>query len=73
MKFLAVATLGRPLNPPSLGDFEQEILSESPPDLGGWGAEALNTEAKKLYRIHVKLTLTKSLNAIAVTLHRPLI
>ncbi|KAM3115872.1 hypothetical protein [Phormidesmis sp. 146-33] len=56
-----------------MGDFEQEILSESPPDLGGWGAEALNTEAKKLYRIHVNLTLTKSLNAIAVTLHRPLI
>ncbi|KAM3116292.1 hypothetical protein [Phormidesmis sp. 146-33] len=45
MKFLAVAiTLGSPLNPPNLGDFEQEILSESPPDLGGWGAEALNTE-----------------------------
>ncbi|KAM3100529.1 hypothetical protein ACKFKG_00795 [Phormidesmis sp. 146-35] len=55
MKFLAVAiTPGSPLNPPSLGDFEPEILSESPPDLGGWGAEALNTEAKRLYRIHVK-------------------
>jgi ABC-2 type transport system permease protein len=29
-------------------------LSGSPPELGGWGAEALNNEAKKLYRIHVK-------------------
>ncbi|KAM3102176.1 hypothetical protein ACKFKF_05165 [Phormidesmis sp. 146-12] len=58
MKSLAVAiTPGSPLNPPSLGDFEQEILSESPPDLGGWGAEALNTEAKNLYRIHVSLTV----------------
>ncbi|KAM3097764.1 hypothetical protein ACKFKG_07685 [Phormidesmis sp. 146-35] len=58
MKSLAVAiTPGSPLNPPSLGDFEQEILSESPPNLGGWGAEALNTEAKNLYRIHVSLTV----------------
>ncbi|KAM3090363.1 hypothetical protein ACKFKG_29670 [Phormidesmis sp. 146-35] len=56
MKFLAVAiTPGSPLNPLRVRDFEQEILSESPPDLGGWGAEALNNEAKKLYRIHVNL------------------
>ncbi|KAM3115856.1 hypothetical protein ACJ2PR_03755 [Phormidesmis sp. 146-33] len=35
MKSLAVTiTPGSPLNPPSLGDFEQEILSESPPDWG---------------------------------------
>ena len=36
-----------------MGDFEQEILSESPPKLGGWGAEVLNNEAEKLHRIHV--------------------
>ncbi|KAM3103114.1 hypothetical protein ACKFKH_30720, partial [Phormidesmis sp. 146-20] len=25
------------------------------PKLGGWGAEAVNNEAKKLYQIHVKI------------------
>ena len=37
-----------------MGDFEREILSESPPSLGGWGAEVLNNEAEKLHRIHVR-------------------
>ena len=38
-----------------MGDFEREILSESPPKLGA-GAEVLNNEAEKLHRIHVILT-----------------
>ncbi|KAM3099385.1 hypothetical protein ACKFKG_03745, partial [Phormidesmis sp. 146-35] len=42
-----------PLNPPQVRDFEREILSQSPPKLGGWGAEVLNNEARKFHRIHV--------------------
>ena len=56
MKSLAAVTSPScPPNPPILGDFEREILSESPPKLGGWGAEVLNNEAEKLHRIHVIL------------------
>ena len=45
----------QPPNPPKMGDFEREILSESPLKLGDWGAEVLNNEAEKLHRIHVNL------------------
>ena len=56
MKSLAAVTnSSSPLNLPKMGDFEREILSESPPNFGGWGAEVLNNEAEKLHRIHVKL------------------
>ena len=51
----AVTNPSSPLDPPKMGDFEREILSESPPFLRGWGAEVLNNEAEKLHRIHVKL------------------
>ena len=51
----AVINPSSPPNPPKMGDFEREILSESPPSLGGWGAEVLNNEAEKLHRIHVIL------------------
>ncbi|KAM3106583.1 hypothetical protein ACJ2PR_14545 [Phormidesmis sp. 146-33] len=54
--FAAVIDPGSPLNPPILGDFEREILPESPPELGGWGAEALSNEAENLCRIHVVLS-----------------
>ena len=40
-----------------MGGFEREILSESPPSLGVWGAEVLNNEAEKLHQIHVKFGL----------------
>ncbi|KAM3096065.1 hypothetical protein ACKFKG_12430 [Phormidesmis sp. 146-35] len=56
----AVTNPSSPLNPPILGDFEREILSESPPKLGGGGAEALNNEAEKLHRIHVKTAKLES-------------
>ena len=52
MKSLAAVTNpSGPLSPPKMGDFEREILSESPPI---WGVEVLNNEAEKLHRIHVR-------------------
>ena len=54
MKSLAAVTNpSSPPNPPKMGDFEREILSESPP-IWGLGAEVLNNEAEKLHRIHVR-------------------
>ena len=54
MKSLAAVTNPSSLlNPLKMGDFEREILSESPPKLEGWGAEVLCNEAKEL----VELTL----------------
>ncbi|KAM3102245.1 hypothetical protein ACKFKH_32095, partial [Phormidesmis sp. 146-20] len=45
--------------PPQVRDFEREILSQSPPILGGWGAEVLTNEVRKLHRIHVGLALSR--------------
>jgi hypothetical protein len=36
----------------------QDAIGSSLPELGGWGAEALDTEAKELYRIQVKIIQT---------------
>ncbi|KAM3106171.1 hypothetical protein [Phormidesmis sp. 146-33] len=36
-------------------------MSQSPPKLGGWGAEADRNEARKLHRIHVTLQTTQKL------------
>jgi hypothetical protein len=44
-----------PLNLPPVRDFEPEILSESPPELGSWGAEVPYNKAKKLCRTDIFL------------------
>ena len=63
MKSLAAVTNPScPLNPPILGDFEREILSESSPKLG---AEVLNNEAEKLHRIHIVLVVLNESRAVA--------
>jgi hypothetical protein len=51
---------GQPLDPPNWRDFKREIGSRNPPELGGWRAEALKNEAKKLHRIDVKIEPQKN-------------
>jgi hypothetical protein len=52
-----IVNLGSPLNAPQVRDFKLEIFLKSP-RVGNWGAEAVDTEAKELHQIHVKIIQT---------------